>query len=209
MIKKKWYVVWVGRGPGIYENWADCEAQVKGFPNARYMSFKTREEAEEAFKEDPEDYWGKKDQLARRRIEKGLHKDVNRNSIAVDVSCRGPYGPMEFRGINLTTNEFVFIMGPYQKGTNNIGEFLAVVEALKYISRIQKPMIIYTDSLTAMAWVRDRICNTELPRTEESEDIFIMIDEALEWLHNNDYSTEIQKWNTDEWGEVPADYGRK
>ena len=42
----KYYAVRRGRIPGVYEEWSECEAQVKGFPNALYKSFRTRLEAE-------------------------------------------------------------------------------------------------------------------------------------------------------------------
>lgn len=46
MAEKKYYVVKVGKVPGIYFNWPDCQAQVVGFPGAIYKGFKTLEEAE-------------------------------------------------------------------------------------------------------------------------------------------------------------------
>lgn len=39
------YAVKVGKTPGIYETWAECEAQVKGFKGAKYKKFPTYEEA--------------------------------------------------------------------------------------------------------------------------------------------------------------------
>src|SRR5690606_33021780 len=45
---KKYYVVWAGRTPGIYEHWPEAERQVKGHPGARFKSFATRQQAEEA-----------------------------------------------------------------------------------------------------------------------------------------------------------------
>ncbi|MFC3149787.1 viroplasmin family protein [Litoribrevibacter euphylliae] len=46
----KFYVVWKGRKPGIYTDWNSCKAQVDQFPGARYKSFKTKGEAEAAYK---------------------------------------------------------------------------------------------------------------------------------------------------------------
>lgn len=48
--KRKFYVVWEGRDPGVYDNWDDCLAQVEGFPGAKYKSFKSQQEAVEAFR---------------------------------------------------------------------------------------------------------------------------------------------------------------
>ncbi|XP_020806701.1 ribonuclease H1 [Drosophila serrata] len=40
------YAVASGRKCGIYDTWAQCEEQVKGFKNAKYKKFNTRQEAE-------------------------------------------------------------------------------------------------------------------------------------------------------------------
>jgi len=47
---KKFYVVWQGRTPGIYTDWNSCKRQVDQFAGARYKSFPTQAEAEQAFK---------------------------------------------------------------------------------------------------------------------------------------------------------------
>lgn len=46
---RKWYVVWAGRSPGIYQDWASCQLQTDGFPGARHKSFTSQAEAEAAF----------------------------------------------------------------------------------------------------------------------------------------------------------------
>ena len=43
--KAKFYAVVVGRKPGIYSTWEECEPQVKGFSKAKLKSFNTRDEA--------------------------------------------------------------------------------------------------------------------------------------------------------------------
>jgi viroplasmin and RNaseH domain-containing protein len=44
-----WYVVYVGRHPGVYSNWDDAHAQVNGYSGACHKKFKCKEEAFEAF----------------------------------------------------------------------------------------------------------------------------------------------------------------
>lgn len=51
MGKRKWYVVWVGRKPGIYTTWSECQEQVDGYSKAKYQSFRTEQEARDAFGE--------------------------------------------------------------------------------------------------------------------------------------------------------------
>jgi ribonuclease HI len=206
-MKQKWYVVWVGRTPGIYETWAECQIEVNGFPEARFKGFISRNAAEAAFKEGPEKHWGKKDQAY--RLGTKYPDEVRKDSIAVDVACKGPQGPMEFRGIDMKNRKIVFEKGPFRTGTNNIGEFLAIVEALKYIAKTNTHNTIYSDSQVAIGWVRNKTCNTSLERTEATKDILAMAEDAVKWLRENRYSCHIQKWKTEEWGEIPADYGRK
>ena len=57
--KAKFYVVWIGVKPGIYESWNECKAQISGYQSAKYKSFKTRQEAERAYKGSALDYWPK------------------------------------------------------------------------------------------------------------------------------------------------------
>lgn len=70
-------------------------------------------------------------------------------------------------------------------------------------------MPIYTDSANAIAWVRQKKCNTKLERTEVNRPIFDLIERAEKWLQTNSYQTQILKWETSIWGEIPADFGRK
>ncbi len=204
---KKKYVVWVGRKIGIYDTWEECQAQVNGYKDSRYMKFSSQEAAEAAFREGPDNYWGSKKATVSTSIK--YPDEVQKNSIAVDVGCRGAHGPMEFRGIDLIDNKMIFEYGPYDVGTSNIGEFLAIIEGLKYIAKTGKHSIIYSDSKVAIGWVRKKECNTTLEDNDKTMEIHAMIDSGLNWLRNNKYSCKIVKWNTAKWGEIPADYGRK
>ncbi|MBA3046340.1 MAG: ribonuclease H family protein [Candidatus Thermoplasmatota archaeon] len=205
-MSKKFYVVWVGRNPGIYETWEECQTEVSGFPEARYKGFPNLNTAETALKDGWHRHWGKKG----RTFESGtkLPDGVMEDSIAVDVACSGPHGPMEYRGIDLKTRKIIFERGPFRVGTSNIGEFLAIVEALRYVVG-GTHSTVYSDSKIAIGWVRNRTCNTALERSDASKDILGMVEDALEWLRMNKYSCKVVKWETGEWGEIPADYGRK
>lgn len=130
-------------------------------------------------------------------------------ALAVDAACSGNPGVMEFRGVIADTGTEVFHRGPFPQGTNNIGEFLALVLGLAYLKQNNLTWNIYTDSVTALAWLRQRKCKTKLPRTELNEPLFQMIAKAEAWLRANTYTTRIYKWDTDKWGEIPADFGRK
>ena len=202
---KKWYVVWVGTRPGIYETWDECKQQVDGYPNGRFKSFTTKENAEHAFLDGFEKHWGVKNQ----EIYMNHLDEIILESIVVDATCEGNPRPVGFRGYYLKEKRFVFDFKPVYYGTNNIGEFLAIVEALKYLKIINSNKVIYSDSKLAIYWVSIKKCYTDLPRNPQTESIFKYIDIALEWLLQNDYKNEILFWSNKKWGENPADYGKK
>lgn len=130
-------------------------------------------------------------------------------ALAVDAACSGNPGPMEYRGVHLPSGKQIFHFGPVQ-GTNNIGEFLAIVHALALLKQKNQPnMPIYSDSRTAQIWVQKKKCKTTLERTPKTEKLFEIIARAERWLQTNSYSNPILKWDTDNWGEIPADFGRK
>jgi ribonuclease HI len=131
------------------------------------------------------------------------------NCVAVDAACSGNPGPMEYRGVYLLTGQQIFHYGPVY-GTNNIGEFLAIVHALALMKQKGISMTIYSDSRNALSWVKQKKCKTKLERTPKTEELFQMIERAENWLKNNSYDhIPLLKWETDQWGEVPADFGRK
>lgn len=207
MAKKKYYVVWDGVTPGIYDTWEECLLQTKGYDNAKYKSFETRDEAEKAFASSPYEYIGK-NAVKKTFTLDHYPKEVIDNSLAVDAACSGNPGAMEYRGVHIASRQEIFHFGP-MKGTNNIGEFLALVHGLAFIKQKGFDMPIYTDSVNAISWVKQKKCKTKLPRTKETEELFRIIERAENWLKSNTYSTQILKWDTKNWGEIPADFGRK
>lgn len=217
MGKQKYYVVWNGVSPGIYTSWTDCKLQINGFTGAVYKSFDSREEAERAYQSPPELYFQKTGQPAagkqnvaveRQDTVMMLPPEVHAEALAVDAACSGNPGKMEYRGIYLRTGEVVFHYGPVH-GTNNIGEFLAIVHALALLKQKNSNMPVYSDSRTAILWVSKKQCKTKLERNARTAPLFDLIERAENWLKNNTYQTRIIKWKTEIWGEIPADFGRK
>lgn len=138
-----------------------------------------------------------------------LPKEVTANAWAVDAACSGNPGPMEYRGVDLATGQMVFHFGPVH-GTNNIGEFLAIVHALALLDRQGiTDKTIYSDSYNAILWVNKKKCKTKLERNANTEQLHQMIGRAENWLRTHKVITPIIKWETSRWGEVPADFGRK
>ena len=209
MAKVKFYVVWKGLKPGIYEQWSDAEKQIKGVEGAQYKSFDSRQAAETAFKGNYWDYV-QKSTAAPKKTGRISASKIIQDSVAVDAACSGSPGDMEYQGVYTATGQQLFHVGPLPEGTNNIGEFLALVHALALMKQQGKPTVpIYSDSRNAQLWVKAGKCKTKLERTPRNEKIFEMIDRAEKWLAVNKVTNPIIKWETEDWGEIPADFGRK
>lgn len=266
MKANKYYVVWKGFAPGIYDSWEEAEMQVSGYPDASYRSYKSLEAATEAFREGfdkeslikevqremqkmqqegtqivyQEDIENPKQPLptdsqishttqpagtttvnGRRLTSLGvrdvkvtnevppLSKEYLTDAIAVDAACSGNPGPMEYRGVYVKTGQELFRVGPLQGGTNNIGEFLAIVHGLALQEKQGTRLPLYSDSVNAQAWIRQGICKTQLAETEQNAPVFEMIRRAEAWLRTHTFRVPILKWETKKWGEIPADFGRK
>lgn len=207
---KKYYTVWKGVNPGVYYSWTDCQLQIKNFKGALYKSFATREEAEVALNSPAHHYLhpNEKSGQTSHVAKKQLPENFDTNCLAVDAACSGNPGPMEYRGVYLLTGQEIFHYGPVY-GTNNIGEFLAIVHGLALLKKQGLNMTIYSDSRNALNWVKQKKCKTKLERTERTEQLFQMIERAEKWLRENTYTMPVLKWETEQWGEVPADFGRK
>lgn len=201
----KFYVVWRGKTPGIYSSWNDCEKQVKGFDGARFKSFKTREEAETAFELGPE----KLQRISAIERNRNKSNPPKGSTIAVDAACSGNPGKMEYRGVFTETNTELFRSKVFEEGTNNIGEFLAIVHCLAWQQKKRINYPIYSDSQNAINWVKAGKARTKLFRSAKTEELFQLIERAEFWLKNNDFRVPIMKWDTKSWGEIPADFGRK
>ncbi len=206
--KQKYYVVWNGFHRGIYDSWEACKKEVEGFERAQYKSFGTREEAEKAFEKPYREIIELKGKKNLDELTTDEKPEIN--SISVDAACKGNPGILEYRGVYTYSGTEIFRRGPYEQGTVNIGEFLAIVLALAWLKKQNLTMPVYSDSRTAIAWVRKKRINTNLKWTKKNEELLKAVKAALKWLNENDYThIPILKWNTKLWGEIPADYGRK
>jgi ribonuclease HI len=116
---------------------------------------------------------------------------------------------MEYRGVDTQTGRELFRQGPFPDATNNVGEFLAIVHALAFLQQNKSILPIYTDSITALSWVRKKQAATKLAPTFRNAKVFDLIARAEKWLKENHWKNPVLKWETHIWGEIPADYGRK
>ena len=213
MAKNKYYVVWSGRNPGIYGDWEVCKREIMGCKDAKYKGFPDRLSAETAFREGPDKYWGK-DVAPLIDLSTVNEKPIS-PAIAVDAACAGNPGKMEYQGVFVDfgtqppTTSNLFKSQVFPNGTNNIGEFLALVHALALQKKHGWKYPIYSDSVNAQLWIRQKKCKTKLQRNAKNDYLFQLVERAENWLNNNAIEVPILKWKTEIWGEIPADYGRK
>lgn len=208
--KNKFFVVWDGYEPGIYKTWDECKKQTHGYPEAKYKAFATIGEAQDAFLSPYWDCVGKNKKTTEVPADK--RKQVGEpivDSVCVDAACSGNPGKMEYQGVYTKTGEKIFLQGPFENATNNIGEFLALVHALALLKQKNLALPVYSDSRTAIAWVRNKKTKTLLEKSSNNQQVFELIERAEKWLATNTYNTQILKWETEVWGEIPADFGRK
>ena len=203
MKKNKFYVVWVGNKTGVFKSWVECQLAVKNYKGSKYKSFIEKDKAEKAFLEGYETYYNK------RKCSHYNESIPTNNAICVDAASSGNPGIMEYQGVDILTKKVLFKMGPYKNATNNIGEFLALVHGIAYLEKKKKSKIIYSDSKTAINWVKKKKCKTTLKKNSENKEVFELISRAIKWLNTNKYNVNILKWDTKLWGEIPADFGRK
>ncbi len=223
--KKKYYVVWVGGRPGVYDSWTECQLQTNGYEGARFKSFDTMEEAVEAYRGDPTQQLGMMRQIIRHTGGDPLRPlpseprdytvipGIRLDAIAVDGACSGNPGKMEYRGVRVIDGKEMFHVGDKYPltGTNNIAEYLAMIHVAALLKRSGDTHTpIYTDSKNTFAWLRRGGSHTTLPRNEATAMTWALLDRADAWLKaNGPIVNPILKWKTEEWGEIPADFDRK
>ena len=211
--RKKFYVVWEGYATGVFDSWEECELQTKGYPGAKFKAFDSQEDAVEAYRGTYESQMELLKSIASHRpapVDYTRFPEIQLDSLAVDAACSKNPGPVEYQGVWVRTGERIFHVGPLEGGSNNIGEYLALVHGLALLKaqgRHNTP--IYTDSRTARSWVRKGQPKTSIVRTAQNARLFEMLDRATAWLAANTFSNPILTWDTPVWGEIPADFGRK
>ena len=208
--KPKFYVVWQGRKPGVYDSWDEAKAQTEGFAKPLFKSFDSKPAALKAYTDKPHAHIG---QAIKPSAKQGkltsLVCDPIQDSLVVDAAWNTATGDMEYQGIYLATKQKLFLKGPYTDGTNNIGEFLAIVHALALLHQKGSNIPVYSDSRTAIGWVKKKKANTKLEETSRNAELFELLDRAETWLQTHRFANPVLKWETTVWGENPADFGRK
>lgn len=203
---KNYYVVLEGKNPGVYETWDQCKEQVDGFSGAKFKKIKanTSQEAMSIM-------------LSEYQVSEKPNEIVKSNGkiqpgfLSVDGASDG--SSCEFQAVWVDTKKLAFASKKFVGGTNNIAEFLGLVLACKHLKDKNLPINIYTDSVTAMAWFRNKKANTTASANGKmTAELENLIQKSEKFLIENEEllkTAKILKWETKEWGEIPADYGRK
>ncbi len=217
--EKKFYVIFKGRNPGVYDDWNDAKEQIEGVENPVYKGYSSAAEASEAYRKASRNTDGSLGEFLARASSRALPKpgqpdymtnpEVDLDAWAVDASCLGNPGKMEYQGVELMSGRTLFRIGPFDDATNNIGEFLAIVHAMALMTQQGKFHNIYSDSVSGMAWVRTRKVKTQLKPTPRNAKVFELMARAVNWLNTHQFPAKVMKWQTEIWGEIPADFGRK
>lgn len=200
--RRKVYVVWKGRRPGVYDSWDEARAQVEGFADARYKAYPSRAAAEAAF---------------RRGLSAGqppawalVPHGPRTPALAVDAAAPGPQGPATYRGVALYPDgrtQEVFRVGPLPGLTANAGEFLALVHALRWLTQQGLDWPVYTDSRIARGWLtQGRARTRHRPQRGPGAQA---LRQAEAWLARHGIPRAVLPWDTRAWGEIPADFGHK
>lgn len=207
--KKKYYVVWEGSSVGIFESWEECKLATQGYSGAKYRSYPTLAEAQEAYQLGP--YLASRPAKEPLDPQKGAIDRPAEHALTVDGASSGNPGWCEYRGVWLDSHEVAFASEPFW-GTNNIAEFLALVHGLAQMLQSTERYPIYSDSRTAISWVRRCECRSAHRSACLARDPLRRIQRAEAWLAGQNIKAlipYIRKWDTEAWGEIPADYGRK
>ena len=211
MSKNKFYVVWKGRNPGVYDAWEACKKEVEGFEGALYKGFPDKASADAAFERGFTGF----EKKAAVQVDLNVTEKPVSPAVAVDAACSGNPGKMEYQGLFVdfgtqpASTVQLFKSPVFENGTNNIGEFLAIVHALAWMKQKKVSYPVYSDSVNAQKWVREKKCKTKLEPTDKNAYLFELIARAEKWLNENPIEVPVMKWRTEIWGEIPADFGRK
>ncbi|WP_429037279.1 viroplasmin family protein [Aeromonas media] len=218
MSKSTHYVVWVGRVPGVYSSWAETELQTKGFSGAKFKGFPSLAAAELAFAGDLGVSIAGKPHIMPVGVGKAASHAGGRPGapyLSVDAAYSSKTNLVEWRGVLVTQSgqKEVFRSSPYVGGSANVGEYLAIVDGIKWICEHMgdATLPIYSDSFNAQTWVARKAHNSNVPSCDA---IRGMLDEANAFLQAGGYDKvkrriPLRDWVTKLWGEIPADFGRK
>ncbi|MBA35375.1 MAG: ribonuclease HI [Oleispira sp.] len=161
---KKFYVIWVGREPGIYTDWPTAQKQIIKFSGAKYKSFPTKAEAEAAFSGGTVSSAGKPSSNSSKNTNKGNNLSAPPIKTDVVIYCDGGCDPNPGKagsGVAVYQNDQLIQLwyGVYNpNGTNNTAELNALFYSLQLAQHATKQGLsaqILCDSMYSIQCIRD------------------------------------------------------
>jgi ribonuclease HI len=176
-LKDKFYAVRVGRQPGIYKTWKECQEQIMHFPNQQFKKFETKKEAEDFIKNDTisTDYDNNYDDTVLNVYTDGASFHNGKSD------CRASYGV--YFGEKDSRNESGLII---EKASNNRGELMGLLRAVELI-KDDEEAVIHTDSMYGLKCAYDygiKMKKAGYPKDIPNIDIIQKMREILETKSN-------------------------
>lgn len=143
--KKKYYAVYKGRKPGIYNNWPEAKSQIDGFNGAVYKGFVTYDEAAG---------WMKKPVIRKNPAKGALPENHGASgkpkpgevTVYTDGGSLGNPGPGGYGAVIMYEGKIIELSGGFRLTTNNRMELTGAIVALQNLPVKEKPVTLYTDS---------------------------------------------------------------
>jgi hypothetical protein len=135
-----------------------------------------------------------------KRPTKGICSDCG------SVNGKNP-GIFKYRLVNIETKEVIFEKIISGNCTNNLAELLGAVHAIGYNTANYLNLPVYTDSQTALSWIRKKLIKTKHIVTDA--ELQEELDIALKYIKTLSKAEHPLLWNTVAWGQIDADYGAK
>ena len=146
MTTRKYYAVATGRKPGIYDNWPAAQAQVTGYPGARFKGFPTRDAAEKWLQAPTYRRSSSKTERRTDASDTDTGPRAGEVTLYTDGGARYNPGPGGYGIVQIYKGERKERSGGYRLTTNNRMELMACIVALRELEYRDKPVTLYSDS---------------------------------------------------------------
>jgi len=148
MAAKKYYAIAVGRKPGIYGDWPTAQAQVQGYPGAKFKGFATRAEAQGWLDHPPATTpgAGKRRSSTAAPAKGDTSPQEGEVTIYTDGGARYNPGPGGYGVVQIYQGDRQELSGGYRLTTNNRMELMGCIVALRELQPRDTAVTLYSDS---------------------------------------------------------------
>ncbi len=202
MAKYSCYAVLEGRVPGVYDTWNECSAQVTGYSGAIFKGHICHSSARYEFR------LHQRRKIAKFKIRTtplAKKKKVSTLPTSEYIVAGASYDrfndTLTYRVVMGGTNETLFESEVYSGGNQSLGEYLALIEALKWVRENYKHDIpVLSNSMSAIIWIENKAYKGSLGIHDMDSDLYLELKKAKEYLSDMcqdgyKYSLNTLKWN--------------